>query len=260
MDLPVVTLTPSQADLFDRCPLQYAARYVQRTVADMGQETPHTSMGESVHTCLYHFHKRGGHRRYARGDMATLLDQCWRHDGYTDAEQEAAFRAKAGRMCAAYHAASREDMVHHLGHEVFLSAQVRLAGIRLRVRGKLDRLSVWPDGHLEVVDYKTGLAVSSGADLADALAPFLYLLLVRHAYPAYDRVDVSHLYLGSMAKVTIADDHERRLAGKERLLQAVAAIARGDFPPRPNAFCRLCPVRDTCPAADASEIEIDSLL
>lgn len=260
IDSQVVTLTPAQAEVLDRCPFQYRARYVQRLVPETRQRTPHLAMGDSVHACLYHFHKRGGHQHYAGPAMAALLDESWRHDGYADAAQEAAFRARAAAMCEAYHEGSRAEAVRHLGHEVFLSATFRLAGIQLRVRGKLDRLSLWPDGHLEVVDYKTGAEPPGQADLADALAPFLYLLLARRAYPDYDRVDVSHLYLGTMARVTIVYDRQRCLAGKDRLAQAVTQIAHGVFPPSPHAFCPACPVRHHCPAMREDEIDLDTLL
>lgn len=257
---PVVTLTPSQADIFDRCPWQYGARYVQRLVPDAWPPTPYTAMGDSVHACLCHFHRRGGHPRYARDDMAGLLDQSWRRDGYADAEQEVAARAMAGRLCAAYYAASRDEPTRHLGHELFLAAEFRLAGVHLRVRGKVDRLSLWPDGRLEVLDYKTGTRVPSEADLADALSPFLYLLLVRRTYPTYDRVEVSHLYLREMARVTVAYDHDRCMACKDRLAQVVTQIARGTLPPHPNAFCPSCPVHDRCPAMDPAAVELDDLL
>ncbi len=256
----VVTLTPSQAEVLDRCPFQYGARYVERLVQETRQRTPHLAMGDSVHACLYHFHKCGGQQRCASPDMAALLEQSWRRDGYADAAQEAIFRARAAAMCETYHQASHDETVRHLGHEVFLSATFRLAGIQLRVRGKIDRLSLWPDGHLEVVDYKTGAEPPGQADLAGALSPFLYLLLVRRTYPVYDRVDVSHLYLATMARVTIVYDHERCQTGKERLIQAVTQIAQGVFPPSPNAFCPACPVRCHCPAMRQDEMDLDALL
>lgn len=256
----IVTLTPSQADVFDRCPFQYGARYGLGCRPGPRPCTAHTSMGESVHACLYHFHKRGGHQRHAREDIVGLLDQAWRGDGYDDREQEASFRRAAREMCEAYYDWTRDDAVRHLGHELLLSAEFRLAGFRLHVRGKLDRLSLWPDGRLEVVDYKTGRVAPSPADLAEGLAPFLYLLLVRRAYPAYERVAVSHLYLATGANVTVDYDESQRALGKARLVEAVAQIATGDFQPRPNAFCPSCPVRHLCPAMRQADVDLDEVL
>ena len=256
----LLRLTPSRTEDYQGCPLRFKLLHLDRLGPRERRPLPHLSFGASLHEALYRFYDRGGYEAVPPSALPRLLAQSWRADGYVDARDEAAYRAAAVRILERYYAAFRDEPVCHLGHELFLQARVRVGGTCLLLSGKIDRLSVWPDGHLQVVDYKTGTGpVPSPEKLAADLPTFLYYVLARLNYPEYSRVDVAHVYLQPTATVTAAYDAEAVAERKAALTRLVAEIAAGDFPPKPSHHCAWCEVRPLCPALRHTETDLDSL-
>ena len=164
-------------------------------------------------------------------------------------------------MCRAYHEAFQDDPVEHLGSELFVDSTIRVNGTGVRLSGKFDRLAVWPDGRLEVVDYKTTSEQEpSPTKLAGKLTAFLYYLLARTRYPDPPKVVVSYVYLRTMRKVTAVYDAEIGADCKARLTDAIRQIASGDFPARPNQRCAWCDFTELCPTTVTEEVELDTII
>lgn len=194
--------------------------------------------------------------------MARLLDRSWVKEGYADDAEQQAYREEAVRICESYYAAMLDGPGRHLGNELFLQGRYCIDGIGVLLSGKLDRLSLWPDGHLEVVDYKTGNGiVPSPSALAVGLSTFLYYALARTNYPQYDCVHVSYIYLRTSTKVVVSYDDKELLAEcKGQLRRAVSEIASGFCLPKPNGRCGWCEVRSNCPAMRQEVVDLDRVM
>jgi DNA helicase II / ATP-dependent DNA helicase PcrA len=116
------------------------------------------------------------------------------------------------------------------------------------VRGKIDAIFGTPDGHWEVVDYKTG-RVPSADDPLLGLQLDLYALActeVWHKRP--DDLTLTYLYLATGEEVAVpAGDPS---ATRRRVLSVLSAIAEGRFDPRPGPRCRWCDFRAFCPEGE----------
>jgi RecB family exonuclease len=256
-----IKLTPSGIDDFEACPLHYSLKYVQQPKPGPIKPSPQLALGNSVHDCLYLFHKEGGHQVHTREGMAKLLERGWVSRGYSGREDELSHQSEALRMCEAYHSAFQDEPVQQLGSELFLKRVVRIGDLSVTVSGKVDRLTVWPDGRLEVIDYKTTAeAEPSPAKLAWKLCTFLYFILARTNYPDHARVEVSYIYLRGMRKVTAVYDEVTGAECKKRLVEAVQQISAGDFPARPNQRCAWCEFTDACPSTQHDEIDLDQII
>lgn len=257
-----IKLTPSGIEVFEGCPFLFKLIHVQRLRPPGTQKpSPQLSLGNSVHDCLYLFHKEGGYGTYGVESMETLLGRSWILGGYSGEEEERAAWEEALQMCRAYYSTFRDEPVRHMGSEVFLDSTVRVNGAGVKLSGKIDRLAAWPDGRIEVVDYKTTAEPEpSPTKLAGKLTTFLYYLLARLGYPEPPRVEVSYIYLRTMRKVTAVYDPEIGAGCKARLAQAVSQIVAGDFPARPNQRCAWCEFTLLCPTTRGAEIDLDDVI
>jgi putative RecB family exonuclease len=261
IDLPVIKLTPSRSEDFLACPRRYKRLHIDGLGRIERAPSKHLSFGTTIHEALRRFYESGGFEVYGPEAMIRLLAPSWVEQGYASEEEAAAFRADALRMLKAYYEAFCEEPTRHIGHELFVQARLRLEGLAVLLSGKIDRLSVWPDGRLELIDYKTnGGAPPSPEKLASDLAPFLYYAIARVNYQESPQIDVSFIYLKTMTKVTARFDGEALTEGKARLAGVVRQIQEGFFPPKPNGHCGWCEVRDDCPAMCREELDLDKLI
>ncbi len=257
-----IKLTPSGIEVFEGCPFLYKLIHVQRLKpAGPVRPSPQLALGNSVHDCLYLFHKEGGYEKHGPEAIEGLLKRSWISGGYRDAEQEHAAWQQALRMCRDYYSAFQGEPVRHLGSELFVDSTINVGEIQVRVSGKIDRLASWPDGRLEVVDYKTTSEPEpSPTKLAGKLTAFLYYLLARTNYREPPRVEISYIYMRTMRKVTAIYDPVIGADCKARLAEATRQIAAGDFPAHPNQRCAWCDFTDRCPNSRPPASNLDDII
>ncbi len=260
-EIGFIKLTPSRSEDFLACPRRFKRLHIDGFNGFERAPSKHLSFGITIHDTLRRFYEGGGFEAYPAQAMPRLLARSWVNEGYADENEAAAFRDEAINMLQAYHEAFREEPTRHLGHELFEQKRFRLDDLPVTLSGKIDRLSVWPEERLEVVDYKTNRgAPPSPEKLAGDFAPFLYYLLARFNHPDYQRIDVTFLFLRTMTKVTAQFDAETLAEGKARLANVLHQIDAGSFPPKPNGHCAWCEVRADCPAMSNDEIDLDSVV
>ena len=255
-----VKITPSRIEDFEACPLRFDLLHVRHASPGSRRPSPQLSLGISVHECLYRFHEGGGHKVFGPEVMTRLLERSWIGEGYADDAEQSSYREEAIRVCEQYYAMFRDEPTQNIGNELFLQGRFRVDGVEVLLSGKLDRLSLWPDGRLEVIDYKMGnSAPPSPTKLAASLGTLLYYALARVNYAQYDRVEVAFLYLRTMTKVVATYDEDLLAECKARLKWIVNQISSGLFPAKPNGYCGWCEVRSSCPAMRKEWTDIDSV-
>jgi putative RecB family exonuclease len=254
-------LTPSGLEDFEWCPLHFSLKHLRKLPPSAPRRAPHLAFGNSVHDCLYLFYKGGAHQVYDREAMVALLRRGWTDREYASDEEQAGYWQEAVRICQEYHSASRDEPTAHLGSEVFLQAPLRVDGASVLLSGKLDRLAAWPDGHLRVIDYKTGSEAEPGpAKLAAKLSTFLYYLLAFVNYPQHRPVEVCYIYLRTLRQVAATYDADLGAECKARLKRAVSGILAGDFPATPSQRCAWCEYPDLCTRPRPGEMDLDEIM
>jgi RecB family exonuclease len=124
---------------------------------------------------------------------------------------------------------------------------------RLRIRAKADRIDLLADGTLRVIDYKLGRAPKPARALQ---LPIYGLCASQHlegrrgrswtvsraGYVAFREKNAFVPLGGSSSLADALED------GQRRMLQAVSAIERGEFPPRPDEpfICTRCGYAPVC--------------
>ncbi|MFD4264724.1 RecB family exonuclease [Rhodococcus sp. NPDC058481] len=245
-------LSPSRAGDFKQCPLLYRFRAVDRI-----PEVPSKAQlkGTVVHAALESLYALPAPERVP--DRAvSLVDPAWEQllaespeiADTVPAEERVAFLAEARALIEGYY--RLEDPTRFDPESCELRVETELDdGVLLR--GFVDRIDVAPNGHVRVVDYKTGRApreISESKALFQMKFYALVLLRTRGIVPAQLRL----IYLADAEILTYAPD-EAELLRFERTLSAIwkailAAGVTGDFRPNPGRLCNWCDHKVRCPA------------
>jgi len=244
-----IFLTPSMVEDLQACPFAFQQKHLKRTVkTSKFERTPATQLGNIVHGVLDTFHKRGSHTQLGLDDLLRLLEQKWDGSVYEDYEEELAHRKMAQLMLTDFYQKTQgetpcQDRQSEKFHEI---TSLRLGQHKLQLRGKFDRLDIFADGTVELIDYKTG-SPSSGLpdekELGESLANLLYYRLVLDLYPNATSVVISHYYLGSKRKVSVRYTSTIFQAAKDHLLGLLDQLEEGIAPPLENQGCAWCLVR-----------------
>ena len=254
----------SRLSSFEKCPLQYRFRYIDRIKRDT--QSIESFMGNRVHEVLERLYRdllearrpsldelvAGYHRNWeARfGPQVTIVKTEYTPGHYRD----------IGVRCleAYYRRHEPFDQARTLGLEERVVVDLdEAARGRYQLQGYIDRLAQTGDGVYEIHDYKTSSSLPGGADLRKDRQLTLYQMAVQKRHPEAREVRLVWHYLAFDRTLTSSrtpQEIEQHRRGTIGVIDTVAAAK--DFPPHESALCRWCEYRDICPTqqpAPASE-------
>jgi putative RecB family exonuclease len=256
--------TPSRLNSWLDCPRRYRMTYLDRPPPAKGPPWAHNSLGASVHNVLAGWWRLPVRRRTPDA-AARLLEAGWLTDGYRDAEQSAAWRARAREMVVRY-VEGLDPYVEPLGVERTVATRTEV----LALSGRVDRIDarLGDDGREElvVVDYKTGRHLLSTDHARGSLALAIYAAAAQRSLRrSCRRVELHHLPSGEVyawehTEESVARHLARAEAAAEEAQAADAAFAAGlppgrydeAFPPRPGPQCAWCDFAQHCPEGSAA--------
>jgi RecB family exonuclease len=262
MPTRLFSCTPSRLASYTDCPRRYRMTYLDRPTPPRGAPWAHNSLGASVHNALRAWWDLPRDRRTPEAAVA-LLRSGWITDGYRDAAQSGATRARASAWVEAYVAELDPD-----DEPIGLERTVATRTDTLAVSGRIDRLDD-RDGELVVVDYKTGRSELSTDDSRGSQALALYAVAAgRTLRRPCHTVELHHLPTGAVHSYTHTEEslarHLRRAEGTAAdIVTATGLLEAGAgpdeaFPPTPSTRCSWCDFRRHCPEGRAASVEKES--
>jgi putative RecB family exonuclease len=245
----------SSFDSFERCPRQYALRYLCRVPGE--ESRPAAEFGSAAHAAFETF-TRERRERFGRGeaapdraDLGLFFDAAFERSSLAVAPEATVWRRRAEQMLDGFWAAESARAAETLCEESRFRLRVDLdADTRVVVGGFIDRIDRLPSGAVELVDYKTGSAWAPD-DVESSLQLSIYALGCRDALelgrPERVTLDfVEHGLRYSAERTDEALDNVR-----EGLALRAREIRGSDFMPTPGAracgwcdFVAICPVRE----------------
>ena len=254
----------STLDTFERCPRQYAFRYLCRLPAE--QARPAATFGSAAHAAFEAF-TRDRRQRSTRGeqppgrvDLERWFESAWAATSLPAEPEAETWRRRAEPMLDGFWAA--ESAVHFdtFGEELRFRLRLPLDPETLVVvSGFIDRIDRLPSRTVELIDYKTGHA-RAPEEAESSLQLSIYALACRDS-----------LGLGRPERATLYFvEQDRRVSGvrTDAALDAartdLAARARqirdSDFAPTPSPrscgwcdFAALCPVNALAAGSPADQ-------
>jgi len=238
----ISSVSYSQIETFDTCPLKYKYRYILRVPAE-----PHHSLsfGQTMHTTLYEFHLL--EKQSKKPTLKRLLGMYEKNFielGY-DSETHKKKRFEAGKTALKRY---YKDLGKIFGKPKFLEKKFRLNLGGIPLIGKIDRIDESEDG-VEIVDYKTGSAKDEKQVARDKQLT-IYGLAAKEALGV--EVDKFSLYfLESGKKVTTTRNDSDYEKVRRDLEDKVGVIKKSNFGAKPNyPFpCKFCEYNKICPFA-----------
>ncbi len=110
-----------------------------------------------------------------------------------------------------------------------------------RLRGRIDAIYRWPDGHFEIVDFKSGRLRDNPAAVVQLQAYAAAAPGLRIGITETDRFRVSFVHLGDGLEVRSWDaDRSWRSQAESHLTDLADGITAGRFEPRPSPDCERC--------------------
>ena len=265
----------SSFDTFERCPRQYAFRYLCRLPAE--EARPAADFGTAAHGAFEAFtrerRERLAHAEQppTRADLNRYFEAAWIQTPLASESDAERWHRQAGPMLDRFWAAELAAEPETVGEEVRFRLELRLdpdadadtdpdpadpyaapdaaPGTPAIVTGYIDRIDRLPSGAVELIDYKSGSATSP-EQAASSLQLSIYALACRDA-----------LDLGRPERVTLYCVEQSRRFSAERtdaaldaLRDDLAARAReirvSDFAPTPSPrSCGWCDFTGLCPVS-----------
>lgn len=250
---------PARLTTWLDCPRRFRMAYLDRPPPPKGPPWAHNSLGASVHLALAAWWRLPVRQR-TPGAAVKLLEQGWLEDGYRDAAQSAAMRARAAEMVEKY--VGGLDPTHEpVGVERVVATRTGVVALS----GRVDRIDHRGD-ELVVVDYKTGRHALTADDARGSLALAIYALAAERTLHRRCRtVELHHLPTGTVVEWTYeAGALERHLRRIEEIAsecrdveEALARGVDGDevdraFPPNVGPRCAWCDFARHCPEGSAA--------
>jgi putative RecB family exonuclease len=255
------THSHSSLERYERCPLAYRYRYVDRLKDRLGDSLEQYT-GKAVHDTLEWLHLRvadGGLplwedirddflRRYDRGwsDSIRLVHPERTREGYRE----------VGKRCVRNY--FENNTPFNQGSLIAAEWEFRLplGDDGPWMTGRVDRVTRRAPGHIEVHDYKTGSFVPGRVELERSRQAALYAMAVRRAYPDVEdgRLDLVWHFLASGIVIRF----EIRPATVERIRRETLelidqVLATTQWPARPTRLCAWCEYGHVCPENEYRE-------
>lgn len=226
-----LTLSPTRIQAWLRCPRYYWFIYHRGY-----RRRPHgaLSLGASVHRSLEMLH--AGPERPTIEALLAHLETTWTAAGYSSPEEEREAFVAAQAMVRRYHEEAPPPGEAPVA--LMLERMLRTDRGHYILTGRVDRVDEWPDGSLDIVDYKSGRSEVTEEQVRADIGLMAYETMVRALYP--DRaVRVAIHALRPNLRVTVARTPEE--AGEAAaLLDDLACLILADREFRGVAVADVC--------------------
>ncbi len=240
-----LTLSHTQIETYDMCPLKYQFSYVYRIPKP---DSPHLVFGINMHKALEEFYRliKDGEAPDKR-DLIDLYEKYWDGRGFKSKAQEESYKKKGRESLEAYFETNKNDFKNP---PLFLEEDFLIKiEENLEIRGKIDRVQELGGGIVEVVDYKTGKAKDQKyADKSLQLS--IYAMALEQMWGR--KVGrLSFYYLDSGDQISTQVDTERMKEAQDTIIETGRKIRFGEFPPIPEnerfIKCKICEYKPLCP-------------
>jgi len=242
----IKSLSYSQIEAFDICPLHYKLRYLLKIPTPPSAAQ---SFGISFHATLKDFHEaiRGGVEA-SHELLDELLAKQWVKTGYLNREHREESYKKAQRFLQYYLDEYYKPEAKTVAVEQDFSIRLR----NLSLRGKIDRVDETEHG-IHIIDYKTG-KVMSQKDADKSLQLSIYALAATKIpqYPfnrSSEEITLSLYYFNEPEVITTHRTQKQLDEAVKEIFEWKTKIETSDFTCSGNFLCRDCEYKMYCRAA-----------
>lgn len=239
---PISYLSYSQIQTFLDCPLHYKAKYILKIPS---RPTASLSFGNCIHLTLKDFYSDPSQ------DILAIYKRNWIHQGYLNSVQEKEFKAKGERFLQQFLKEHYNSKLQPAVLEGMFTAPISLNGKMMKIGGKIDRVDVFPDGSIEIIDYKTGANSLTEKEANDNLQLSFYALaasLIKQSPYGRNPEDIklTLFYFDENKKVTTTRTAEQLHQAVGQIFDIADKVSHSDFKCSGGMLCKSCEFKMLC--------------
>lgn len=227
-------LSFSKLKTYQECPYRYLLIYSKGLRAPPG---PHSSLGHSIHKALELYATRKGS---TLEELLYAYQDGWKHEGYADSIQAMEFYQRGEGILKKYFENERTRQSEVLYSEKDFKIDLGFCYIR----GIIDRIDRYPDGRIELIEYKTHRHAWKGKAIREDLQLTMYNLACRKGWGLKPDV-LSYYFLSQGRKIST----ERTKSDEKNLLALLKKtcknIQKQVFEPS-TKYCFRCDFQERC--------------
>ena len=250
--LEINYLSYSQINTFQTCPLHYKLRYIFKVPTP---QTASQSFGTSIHAALKNFYIL-----VLSGQKPTekLIFEClennWVKDGFRTKKHEIKFFEKGKIYLEGFLKEGFNKNNLPVALEQPFTIPLKLEGKNnkpLKIGGVIDRVDIFPDGSIEIIDYKTGANIPSQKEVDKNLQLSFYGLAATQIpeepfNKEPEKIKLSLYYLDEQEKITTIRTSKDLEKAKEEIFKVRDEIENSDFTCSGNFLCKDCEFKLFC--------------
>jgi len=232
-------LSYSQIETFQTCPMHYKLRYIYKVPTPPSASA---SFGASIHATLKSFFESvAGGVKPTDKLIFKLLEDNWAKEGYISKKHEHDFFEK-GKLYLAGFLKQGFDLKELPG--VMEQPFTVPVGKDLKIGGRIDRVDVFKDGTIEIVDYKTGATIPTQKDVDKNLQLSFYALAATKIPTVPfgktpDKVKLSLYFLDEQEKISTTRTAKQLEEATKEIFKVRDEIEKSDFKCSNHMFCQM---------------------
>jgi DNA helicase-2/ATP-dependent DNA helicase PcrA len=239
-DLGRLRLTPHHIDDYLTCPYNFRYRYLLHVPE---AANPALMYGNVIHQIINNYFLRRARGEVQLSELTSMIDELWSSDGFDSKKQEQQRRQQAHEAVERFYQSQETQKLLPKFTEEKL--EFELPAAKALIRGRFDAVFEYPDGSVEIRDYKTSF-VDSADKAEDKAKKSVQLAIYALAWKyrtgkAPDRVALDYVNTG---KTGVATKTAKQLELiEQKIIKASEGIRAGEFPPQgDHRYCSHRPI------------------
>lgn len=242
---PLTTISYSQLQTFDVCPLHYKLRYILKLPT-----TPSSalSFGTTIHAALKTIYQIKQMKQNIPEAMTdSIIDNSWISQGYENKQHEKEAKQYAKKLLRDYLLQNEKEVT--LPAQTEMSFQFLLQDTK--IIGRFDRIDKLKDGKIEIIDYKTGGNIPDERKLKNDLQLTLYALAATKINePLFNKkpedILLTLYYVEKNKRMTTTRSKEQLEEAEKYIIKKVEEIQTSDFHCSRGRLCQDCEYKILC--------------
>ncbi len=241
----ISSISYSQIQTFQMCPLHYKMRYILQVPS---LPSPALSYGTSVHNTIRDFTQSIRMNESLPSErMSELLKHNWIQAGYSSKTHEEQTYKQAESMLIRF----AETYLREQAETVAVEIPFQFPLGKVKASGRIDRVDALPDGRIEIIDYKTGSNIPTERKLKDDLQLTFYALAATEIQSAIfrtspDEILLTLYYLDENRKVSTTRTKAQLEEAKEKIRSIISDIETSTFRCSGGILCKNCEFKMLC--------------
>ncbi len=252
-NFPVTYLSYSQLNAFDICPLQYKYKYIIRLPTP---PSPAQTIGITLHRTLKEFYQEQilSKEKLDFKTFLKILEENWQSQGFKSKAHEKEAKKQSVQILKNYYQKELKDksIINVIALEQPFSFRITP---KLKVGGIIDRADLFPDGRVEIIDYKTGARIPNQKTIDHDDQLTLYALATSSISELsfnrpVEKIILSLYFLQNCIKLSSQRTKEQLNEFRKKMIKAAEEIEKSPFPPKPSIPfpCNYCEYKLLCEA------------